>query len=61
MLTQKRHQYVPNDEIVSVSFPSQKSKIELEIAMKTWGILKASYLIALLHISINEKQLICLK
>ena len=30
-----------------------KSKIELKIAMKTWDILKAAYLIALLHIS-NE-------
>ena len=38
---------------VSVSFPAQKSKIELKIAMKTWDILKATYLIALLHIS-NE-------
>ena len=43
---------------VSVSFPAQKSKIELKIAIKTWDILKATYLIALLHIS-NEN--ICLK
>ena len=40
---------------VSVSFPAQKSKIELKIAMKTWDILKATYLIALLHIS-NENM-----
>ena len=33
-----------------MSFPAQKSKIELKIAMKTWDILKATYLIALLHI-----------
>ena len=38
---------------VSVSFPAQKSKIELKIDMETWNILKATYLIALLHIS-NE-------
>ena len=40
---------------VSVSFPAQKSKIELKIAMKTWDVLKATYLIALLHIS-NENM-----
>ena len=34
-------------------FPARKSKIEREIAMKTWDNLKATYLIALLHIS-NE-------
>ena len=34
-----------------MSFPARKSKIELKIAMKTWDILKATYLIALLHIS----------
>ena len=38
---------------VSVSFPSRKSKVELKIAMEAWDILKATYLIALLHIS-NE-------
>ena len=39
---------------VTVSFPAQKSKIELKIVMKTWDILKAAlYLIALLHTS-NE-------
>ena len=38
---------------VSVPFTAQTSKIELDIAMKTWDILKAIYLIALLHIS-NE-------
>ena len=38
---------------VSVSFPAQKSTIELKIAMKTWDILKSAYLVALLHIS-NE-------
>ena len=38
---------------VSASFPAQKLKIELTIAMKTWDILKATYFIALLHIS-NE-------
>ena len=40
---------------VSLSFPAQKSKIELKIAMKTWDIPKATYLIALLHIS-NENM-----
>ena len=35
---------------VSVSFPAKKFKIEFKIAMKTWDILKATYLIALLHI-----------
>ena len=34
-------------------FPARKYKIKLKIAMKTWDILKATYLIALLHIS-NE-------
>ena len=29
----------------SVSFPAPKCKIELKIAMKTWDILKATYLI----------------
>ena len=36
-----------------MSFPAQKSKIERKIAIKTWDILKATYLIALLDIS-NE-------
>ena len=36
---------------VSVSFPARKSKIELKSVMKTWDILKATYLIVLLHIS----------
>ena len=38
---------------VSVSFPTRNSKIELKNAVKTWNILKdkATYLIALLHIS----------
>ena len=40
--------YVRNHDDVSVSFPAQKSKFELKIAMKTWDILKATYLIALL-------------
>ena len=40
--------------IVFVSFPAQKSKIELKIAVKTWDILKATYLIAFLHISIDN-------
>ena len=35
---------------VSVSFPARKSKIELKIAIKTWDILKATNLIALLYI-----------
>ena len=39
--------------MIFVSFPARKSKIERKIAMKTWDILKATYLIALLHIS-NE-------
>ena len=34
-------------------FPARKSKTEFKIAMKNWDILKATYLIALLHIS-NE-------
>ena len=38
---------------VSLSFPAQKSKIEVKIAMKTWDVHQATYLIALLHIS-NE-------
>ena len=38
-----------NHDNVSVFFPA----IELKIAMKTWDILKATYLIASLHIS-NE-------
>ena len=42
-----------NHDNVSVSFPDRKFKIELKIAMKTWDILKATYLIASLHIS-NE-------
>ena len=36
-----------------MSFPAQKSKTERKIAMKTWDKLKATYLIALSHIS-NE-------
>ena len=39
---------------VSVSFSARRSKIERKSAMKTWDKLKATYLIALLHIS-NEK------
>ena len=42
-----------NYDNVSMSFPARKSKIELKIVMKTWDILKATYLIALLLIS-NE-------
>ena len=38
---------------VSVSFPAQKSKIELRIDMQICNKLKATYLIALVHIS-NE-------
>ena len=57
LLTQKHclyvHSYTCNHDNVSVSFPAQKSKIGLKIATKTWEILKATYLIALLHIS-NE-------
>ena len=40
---------------IYVSFPAQKSKIELKIAMKTWDTLKATYLIALLNIP-NENM-----
>ena len=40
-----------NHDIVFVSFPARKSKIELKIAMKTWNILKATHFIfVLLHI-----------
>ena len=42
-----------NHRNVSVPLPARKSEIELKIAMKTWRILKATYLIALLHI-LNE-------
>ena len=37
---------------VSVSFPAQKSKIKLKIAMKTWDILKATYL----RVIVRENQ-----
>ena len=40
-----------NNCIIYASSSARKSKIELKIAMKTWDILKATYLIALLHIS----------
>ena len=36
-----------------MSLPARKAKVELQISMKTCDILKAIYLIALLHIS-NE-------
>ena len=38
---------------VPVSFPVRKLKatIEPKITMKTWDILKATYLVALLHVS----------
>ena len=36
-----------------ITFPARKSKFELKIAMKSWNKLKATYLIALFHIS-NE-------
>ena len=42
-----------------VSFPTRKSKIELKITMKTWNILKATYLIALLHISNENTAYLC--
>ena len=42
-----------NHDNVSVSIPAQKYKIERKIAMKTCDKQKATYLIALLHIS-NE-------
>ena len=45
--------------IFFVSFPARKAKIEPKIAMKTWNILKATYLIALLHV--KKRRLICLK
>ena len=35
----------------SVSFAALKSKTELKIAMKTWDVLKTTFLIALLHVS----------
>ena len=38
---------------VSVSFPARKLETELKIVTKTWDILRATYSIALLHIS-NE-------
>ena len=38
-----------------MSFPAKKSKIELKTALKTWNILKATYLITLVHIS-NENM-----
>ena len=54
--------YVCNHDNVSVAFPARKSTVERKIAMKTWDILKATYLIALLHIS-NEntrsRHLLC--
>ena len=36
-----------------LSFLARKSKTELKVATKTWDVLKATYLIALLYIS-NE-------
>ena len=48
-----------NHDNVSVSFPARKSKIELKIVMKTWDILKATYLIALLHISNENTAYLC--
>ena len=45
-----------SEDVPFTTFPTQKSKIELKIAMKTWDILKATYLIALLYIS-NENML----
>ena len=42
-----------NHDNVSVFFPARKSKIELKITMKI-DILRATYLIALLHIISNE-------
>ena len=38
-----------------MSFPARKSKVELKNAIKTWHILKATYIIALLCIS-NETK-----
>ena len=45
--------YVRNHCNVSVSFPARKSKIKFITAVKTCDILKATYSIAMLHIS-NE-------
>ena len=53
LLTQKHRLYVRNHDNVPLPFPARKSKIGRKIAMKTWDILKATSLIALLHIS-NE-------
>ena len=44
-----------------VPFPARKSKIERKMVMRTWDILRATYLIALLHISNEKTRLICLK
>ena len=44
-----------------VPFPARKSKIERKMVMRTWDILRAPYLIALLHISNEKTRLICLK
>ena len=40
-------------------FPARKFKIEFEIAMKIWDILKATHLIALLHISNKNTAYLC--
>ena len=42
-----------------MSFPARKFKIEFEIAMKIWDILKATHLIALLHISNKNTAYLC--
>ena len=42
-----------------MSFPARKFKIEFEIAMKIWDILKATHLIALLHISNKTTAYLC--
>ena len=49
-----------HDNVFCVLFLLEGPRTELKIAIKTWDTLKATYLIALLHIS-NEKWHICLK
>ena len=43
LLTQKHRPLLRNHDNVSVSFPARKPKIELEIALKTLDMLKATY------------------
>ena len=59
LLTQNIAFYVRNHDSVSVSFPALKPKIEHKIVMKTWDILKATYLIALTDISNDNTAYLC--